>query len=173
MREPFLETIEKRPMVCDGAMGTMLYAKGISFTRCFEELNLSLPHLVKEVHLAYVKAGAEIVETNTFGATRPRLARHNHADKVREINLAGARLAREVAGEDLYVAGAVVRWEFAWNPWDQLRSRKRGRRFASRSPHWSEGGADLLMVETMSDPNEATRLCSPPARYVPCRWSFR
>ena len=107
MREPFLEKIENRPMVCDGAMGTMLYSKGISLTRCFDELNLSSPQLVKEVHLAYVKAGAEILETNTFGASRPRLEKHNQSEKVREINLAGARLAREVAGEDLYVAGSV------------------------------------------------------------------
>jgi homocysteine S-methyltransferase len=83
MREPFLEKIEQRPMVCDGAMGTMLYAKGIALTRCFDELNLSSPQLVKEVRLAYVKAGAEILETNTFGATR-RLERHNQAEKVRE-----------------------------------------------------------------------------------------
>ena len=97
----------KTGMVCDGAMGTMLYSKGISLTRCFDELNLSSPQLVKEVHLAYVKAGAEILETNTFGATRPRLEKYNQGDKLREINLAGARLAREVAGEDLYVAGSV------------------------------------------------------------------
>src|SRR2546426_7513095 len=67
MREPFLQKLEKRAVVCDGAMGTMLYSKGISLNRCFEELNVSLPQLVKEVHLGYVKAGAEVIETNTFG----------------------------------------------------------------------------------------------------------
>ena len=77
-------------VVCDGAMGTMLYSKGISLSRCFDELNLSAPHLVKEVHLGYVKAGAEVVETNTFGATRLRLAKFDLGDKVREINIAGA-----------------------------------------------------------------------------------
>ena len=86
-------------------MGTMLYASGVSLNRCFDELNLISPHLVKEVHMGYVKAGAELLETNTFGANRFRLGKFDLADKVREINLAGARLARESAGEDLYVGG--------------------------------------------------------------------
>jgi len=77
MREPFLEKIESKVLVCDGAMGTLLYAKGISPTRCFDELNLSSPQLVKEVHLAYAKVGAEVLETNTFGATRQRLEKYD------------------------------------------------------------------------------------------------
>src|SRR5579859_5809355 len=105
MREPFLERLEKRVLVCDGAMGTELYARGIPFSRSFDELNLSQPQLVKEIHLSYVKAGADVIETNTFGANRFRLG--NLADKAREINLAGARLARDIAGDDLYVAGSV------------------------------------------------------------------
>src|ERR1700730_15836857 len=107
MREPFLEKLEKRALVCDGAMGTMLYSKGISLNRCYDELNLSMPHLVKEVHVGYVKAGAEVIETNTFGGNRFRLEKFDLGSKVREINLAGARLAREVAGDDLYAAGSV------------------------------------------------------------------
>ncbi|MGD1158662.1 MAG: homocysteine S-methyltransferase family protein, partial [Terriglobia bacterium] len=107
MREPFLERIDKRALVCDGAMGTMLYSRGISANRCYDELNVTMPQLVKEVHLAYIKAGAEVIETNTFGANRFRLQKFDLSAKVREFNLAGARLAREVAGEDLYVAGSV------------------------------------------------------------------
>jgi homocysteine S-methyltransferase len=155
MREPFLDKIESRPMVCDGAMGTMLYSKGISLTRCFDELNLSSPQLVKEVHLAYVKAGAEILETNTFGASRPRLEKHNQAEKVREINLAGARLAREVAGEDLYVAGSVGPLGIRLEPLGPTSLQEAREAFRKQIAALAEGGADLLIVETMSDPNEA------------------
>jgi homocysteine S-methyltransferase len=155
MREPFLEKIENRPMVCDGAMGTMLYSKGIPLTRCFDELNLSSPQLVKEIHLAYVKAGAEILETNTFGASRPRLERHNQAEKVREINLAGARLAREVAGDDLYVAGSVGPLGIRLEPLGPTSLKEARERFREQIAALAEGGVDLLMVETMSDPNEA------------------
>jgi homocysteine S-methyltransferase len=155
MREPFLERIENRPMVCDGAMGTMLYSKGISLTRCFDELNLSSPQLVKEVHLAYVKAGAEILETNTFGASRPRLEKHNQSEKVREINLAGARLAREVAGEDLYVAGSVGPLGIRLEPLGPTSLQEAREAFRKQIAALAEGGADLLIVETMSDPNEA------------------
>ena len=155
MREPFLEKIEKRPMVCDGAMGTMLYSRGISLTRCFDELNLSAPQLVKEVHLAYVKAGAEILETNTFGASRRRLERHNQAEKVREINLAGARLAREVAGEDLHVAGSVGPLGARLEPLGPTSLDEARKAFREQIAALAEGGVDLIMVETMSDPNEA------------------
>ncbi len=94
-------------MVADGAMGTMLYAKGIFINRCFDELNLSAPGLVKEIHQEYVKAGAEVLETNTFGGTRIRLRAFGFAEKLRAINEAGARLAREAAGDKAYVAGAI------------------------------------------------------------------
>ena len=88
-------------------MGTALYAKGIFINRCFDELNLSLPAMVREVHQDYVKAGAEIIETNTFGANRKRLAAFGHGDKVRAINEAGVRLAREAGGDQAFVGGAV------------------------------------------------------------------
>jgi homocysteine S-methyltransferase len=155
MREPFLEKIEKRTLVCDGAMGTMLYAKGISLTRCFDELNLSSPQLVKEVHLAYAKVGAEILETNTFGATRRRLERHNLGDKVREINREGARLAREVAGDDLYVAGSVGPLGIRLEPLGPTSLEEARQAFRDQIAPLVEGGVDMLMVETMSDPNEA------------------
>src|SRR3989442_15931128 len=105
MREPFLQKLEKRAVVCDGAMGTMLYSKGISLNRCFEELNVSLPQLVKEVHLGYVKAGAEVIETNTIGANRFRLEKFDVANKFRESNLAGTPRPREGGGEQPVRAG--------------------------------------------------------------------
>ena len=133
----------------------MLYAKGIAFTRCFDELNLSSPQLVKEVHLAYAKVGAEILETNTFGATRRRLEKYNQGDKVREINLAGVRLAREVAGEDLYVAGSVGPLGIRLEPLGATSLQEAREGFREQIAALAEGGVDLLMVETMSDPNEA------------------
>src|SRR5258708_25321173 len=82
-------------VLCDGAMGTMLYARGIFINRCYDELNLSQPELVREIHAEYLQAGAEVIETNTFGANAFRLGLHGLKDKVREINTAGVKLARE------------------------------------------------------------------------------
>src|SRR5215469_18958174 len=85
----------ERPVLCDGAMGTVVYARGVFINRCYDELNLSDPALILSIHEEYLQAGAEIVETNTFGANRIRLARHGLAGKVAEINTAGVRLARQ------------------------------------------------------------------------------
>ena len=155
MREPFLQKLEKRIVVCDGAMGTMLYAKGISLNRCFDELNLTMPHLVKEVHLGYAKAGADVLESNTFGATRLRLQKFDLGDKVREINLAGVRLAREVAGDDLYVAGSVGPLGLRLEPLGPTSLAEARETFREQIQALVEGGVDLILVETMADLNEA------------------
>jgi methionine synthase / methylenetetrahydrofolate reductase (NADH) len=155
MREPFLERIEKRTLVCDGAMGTMLYSKGISLNRCYDELNLTHPQMVKDVHLAYLKAGAEVLETNTFGATRTRLAKFDLADKVREINLAAVRLAREAAGDDLYVAGAVGPLGVRLEPLGPTSLDEAREIFREQIAVLAEGSVDLILVETMIDMNEA------------------
>jgi methionine synthase I (cobalamin-dependent)/5,10-methylenetetrahydrofolate reductase len=155
MREPFSERLEKRVVVCDGAMGTMLYSKGISLGRCFDELNLSAPHLVKEVHLGYVKAGAEVLETNTFGAARLRLAKFDLGDNVREINLAGALLAREVAGDDLWVAGAVGPLGLRLEPLGPTSREEARQSFREQVEALVDGGVDLLIIETMVDVEEA------------------
>src|SRR5664279_1227321 len=97
MAANFLDRLSKSPILCDGAMGTLLYSKGIFINQCYDELNLSQPELIRGIHHEYLQAGAEIVETNTFGANSFRLARHGLADRVRDINLAGVRLAREAA----------------------------------------------------------------------------
>jgi homocysteine S-methyltransferase len=136
-------------------MGTVLYSKGISLSRCYDELNAAMPQLVKEVHLAYVKAGAEVLETNTFGANIFRLQKFGLGEKVRELNLAGARLAREVAGDDLYVAGAVGPLGLRLEPLG-LTSREEARAaFREQIAALIEGGVDLIIIETMMDLNEA------------------
>src|SRR3989440_10485631 len=97
MPQDFLTRIKQSPVLCDGAMGTLLYAKGIFINRSYDELNVSQPDLIRGVHHEYLQAGAEVIETNTFGANAFRLGRHSLADKVHDINVAGARLAREAA----------------------------------------------------------------------------
>jgi methionine synthase / methylenetetrahydrofolate reductase(NADPH) len=155
MREPFLQRLEKRVLVCDGAMGTELYARGIPFSRSFDGLNLTLAQSVKEVHLSYVKAGADIIETNTFGANRFRLGKFDLAAQVRDINLAGARLAREVAGDDLYVAGSVGPLGLRLEPLGPTSLEEARESFREQIAALVEGGVDLIVVETMIDPNEA------------------
>src|SRR5438552_16458826 len=103
----FLERLQDGVVVGDGAMGTMLYARGVFVNRCFDELNLSNPALVRSVHEEYLEAGADIVETNTFGAHRFKLGPHGFEPQVRKINREGARLAREAAEGRGPVAGSV------------------------------------------------------------------
>src|SRR3954447_16705512 len=97
--KPFLEALDERVLVCDGAMGTMLYAKGVFINKSFDALNVTQPDLVAEVHQAYVRAGADVVETNTFGANRVRLGSFGLADRLYDINHQGARIARHAARE--------------------------------------------------------------------------
>ena len=147
--------IDKRPVVCDGAMGTLLYAKGIPLARCYDELNAVMPQLIKEVHLAYVKAGAEVIETNTFGANKFRLEKFGFGERVRELNLAGAQLAREVAGDDLYVAGAVGPLGIRLEPLGLVSLEEARAAFRDQITVLVEGGVDLIVIETMMDLNEA------------------
>src|SRR5579872_59990 len=105
--QEFREQLNQRVLVADGAMGTMLYSRGVFINRCFDELNLSAADMVKQIHEEYVKAGSEILETNTFGANRFRLAAFGMAERLKEINHAGVRLARAAARESAFVAAAV------------------------------------------------------------------
>ena len=97
-------------------MGTLLYAKGVFLNRCFDELNLTQPSLVTQVHEAYVHAGADVLETNTFGANRVKLGTFGLGDETHAINVAGVGLARRAAGDNVFVAGAIGRSAFASNP---------------------------------------------------------
>lgn len=148
----FREKLQGRVIVADGAMGTMLYSRGVFINRCYDELNLSAPAMVGEIHAEYIKAGAEIIETNTFGATRPRLAGYGLADKVEAINRAGVRLARQAAEgkPGVFVAGAMGPLGLT------LDSRKPETLIEIRQAYREQAealvseGVDLIFIETIS-----------------------
>lgn len=150
----FRQQLAERVLVADGAMGTMLYAKGVFINRCYDELNLSTPQLVKEVHEEYLRAGAEILETNTFGANRARLSQYGFADKLREINQAGVRLAREAAGEAAFVAGSVGPLGIRIEPLGPTSFAEARAMFREQIEALVEAGVDLLILETFYDLNE-------------------
>ena len=150
----FREALDKRVLVADGAMGTALYAKGVFINRCYDELNLSLPALVRDVHQEYVKAGAEILETNTFGANRKRLAAFGFAEKVKLINQAGVRIAREAARELAFVAGAVGPLGIRLEPLGPTSFEEARAIFREQIDALVEAGVDLLVLETFRDTNE-------------------
>src|ERR1700737_2861831 len=100
----FIDSLQQRVLVCDGAMGTMLYARGIFINKSFDALNISQPELVAGIHTEYIRAGADIIETNTFGANRIKLGAFGIADKLATINLEGAKIARRAADDQAYVA---------------------------------------------------------------------
>ena len=162
----FAEMFADRPMLADGAMGTVLYARGVFINRCYEELNLSDPNLILSVHEEYLQAGAEILETNTFGANRFRLTRHGLSGKVEEINAAGVRLARQAvehlkekqAGE-AWVAGSVGPLGVRLEPLGKTGLDEARAAFAEQIGVLARGGpgigVDLLIIETMPALNEA------------------
>ena len=146
---------EERVIIADGAMGTMLYSSGVPKGRCFDELNLSDPEIVKGIHKAYHKAGAELLETNTFGANRLVLDRYfGLGDKTSEINYRGAKLAREVA-EGAFVAGSVGPVTRPLDSSEKLKVTDIEEIYSEQISSLLEGGVDLIILETMSDPEEA------------------
>jgi homocysteine S-methyltransferase len=150
----FREQLGRRVLVADGAMGTALYAKGVFINRCFDELNLSLPALVRDVHQDYIKAGAEILETNTFGANRKRLGAFGFAEKVRLINQAGVRIAREAARDQAFVAGAVGPLGIRLEPLGPTSFEEARALFREQTDALVESGVDLIVLETFRDMSE-------------------
>ncbi len=138
----------------DGAIGTELYQKGVFINVSYDELNLKRPDLVREVHRSYREAGAEILETNTFGANRVRLEHFGIGDRVNEVNEAGAALAREVAGDDLYVAGSVGPLGIRIEPYGPTSLDEARNYFREQAEALAVGGADVFIVETFSDIHE-------------------
>ena len=150
----FRSKLQSKIVVADGAMGTMLYAKGIFINRCFDELNLSAPQIVKEVHQEYVRAGAEVIETNTFGSNRIRLTAFGFGEKLRAINQAGVRLAREAAGERAFVAGAIGPLGAPIEPLGPISFAEARSVFKEQAEALIEAGIDLLVLETFYDLSE-------------------
>jgi len=149
MPPDFVARVKQSPVLCDGAMGTLLYAKGIFINRSYDELNLSQPDLIRGIHHEYLQAGAEIIETNTFGANSFRLARHSLADKVAEINHAGTRLAREAAKSfDVWVAGSVGPLGTRIEPLGKTSFDEAREAFRQQITALADGGVDLLILET-------------------------
>ncbi|HEY8055805.1 MAG TPA: bifunctional homocysteine S-methyltransferase/methylenetetrahydrofolate reductase [Terriglobales bacterium] len=143
----FREELASRVLVSDGAMGTMLYAHGVFINRSYDELNLSQPAVVREIHRAYAQAGAEIIETNTFGANAVILEKYGLRDQVDAINRAGVALARECAG-DSWVAGAMGPLGVYVEPLGKLSLSEARAAFRQQAAALAEAGADLLMLET-------------------------
>jgi homocysteine S-methyltransferase len=147
MKMDFLTVLAERVVLFDGAMGTRLYELGVFLNRCFDELNVSNASLVESVHRSYVAAGADVIETNTFGANRLKLDRHGLGDQVRAINEQGAAVARRAAG-DLFVAGAIGPLGVRIEPWGPTSVDDAVEIFAEQAASLADGGVDLFSVET-------------------------
>jgi homocysteine S-methyltransferase len=150
----FLEELDSRVLVCDGAMGTMLYGRGVFLNRCFDELNLTQPDLVSDVHQAYVRAGADVLETNTFGANRFKLGNFALADEVAAINRRGAELARRAAREGTFVAGSMGPLGVRIEPWGRTGVDEAEAAFRDQASALVQGGVDLFILETFRDLQE-------------------
>jgi homocysteine S-methyltransferase len=155
----FLEYLDKsrQPLLSDGGMGTMLNARGIGFEQCLDALNLSNPDIVIEIHQAYIDAGAEIIQTNTFGANRYKLDEHELGEQVAEINAAGVENARRTArasGKNILIAGDVGPLGIRLAPYGRVQRSEASRVFREQIEALCQAGADLLLLETMSDLNE-------------------
>ena len=157
--QKFLSLIDTSPvpLLSDGATGTLLNSRGVSFVQCFDALNLEQPALVAEIHRSYIDAGSQIIQTNTFGANRYKLATHRLQNKLAEINRAGVDLARRVAlasFKDVLVAGDVGPLGVRLAPFGRVQPEEARQAFAEQIAALAEAGADLIIIETFSDLHE-------------------
>ncbi|MCU1256232.1 MAG: homocysteine S-methyltransferase/methylenetetrahydrofolate reductase [Candidatus Angelobacter sp.] len=155
MANDLLTRLKQQPVLCDGAMGTLLYAKGVFINKCYDELNLTQPDLIRNIHQEYLNAGAEIIETNTFGGNSFRLGRHGLADKVEEVNRRGAELAREAAeafnlkkAGNALVAGSIGPLGLRIEPLGKTSREEARVSFREQISALVAGGVDVLMLET-------------------------
>ena len=152
----FLNAIRNKVLVADGAMGTMLYANGFSYKSCFDELNVTHPEAVLDIHRAYVEAGARLIETNTFGANPIRLRDHGLEEQTEQINEAAVALARKAIGNQGWVAGSVGPLNRPLEPIGSLKVADAGQAFHQQIQALVEGGVDAIILETFSDLREIT-----------------
>ena len=150
---PFLDALQGGSLVGDGGMGSQLVERGVLFSVNYEELNLSRPELIRRVHEDFLQAGADVIETNSFGANRIRLAHHGFEERVREINHAAVKIAKEAAGGKAYLAGAMGPTGLLFDVTNNDGPRVRAA-FKEQAQALAEGGVDFLLVETMRQPQE-------------------
>lgn len=153
--QTLVELARTHPVLCDGAMGTMLQAQGLQAGTCPELWNIEQPDIVRSVHSAYIEAGAKIISTNTFGGNRLKLESYGIGPSAREINSAGARLAREAAGADHFVAGSIGPTGRFLEPLGDLTFEEAADLFADQAAALAEADADVILIETFSDLQEA------------------
>jgi homocysteine S-methyltransferase len=150
--QDFIQAIaDEHVYLFDGAMGTMLYAKGVFINKCYDELNLRNPEIVLEVHKQYVRCGAEILETNTYGANRVKLRSFGIEDELRDINLAAVEIARRAAGDSVYVAGAIGPLGIRIEPYGPTALDEARDFFREQAAALRDGGVDLIVIETISN----------------------
>jgi homocysteine S-methyltransferase len=150
--QDFIQAIaDEHVYLFDGAMGTMLYAKGVFINKCYDELNVRNPEIVLEVHRQYVKAGAEILETNTYGANRVKLQGFGIEEELRDINMRAAELARKAAGDSVYVAGAIGPLGIRIEPYGPTSLEEARDFFREQAEALRDAGVDLFVCETFSN----------------------
>ncbi|NJD90197.1 MAG: 5-methyltetrahydrofolate--homocysteine methyltransferase, partial [Geobacter sp.] len=154
MKADFLKAINQRVLVLDGAMGTMLQERGLKAGQSPEELNLTMPEVVAAVHREYVAAGADIIVTNTFGGSREKLSHYGLEGRLQEINAAAVAIAREVAGENVYVAASIGPTGRFVEPVGDLSFDAMAAIFREQAEALVEAGADLITLETFLDIKE-------------------
>jgi methionine synthase / methylenetetrahydrofolate reductase(NADPH) len=154
MKSDFLDALANRILLCDGGMGSVLYSKGVYLNTCFDELNMTSPGIVKEVHREYIQSGVDIIETNTFGANRLKLRKYGLDNKTEVINGSGAAIAREEAGEGVFVAGSIGPLGVGIAPWEPNSVSEAEDLFAEQAAALNRGGVDLIILETFTDIHE-------------------
>ncbi len=150
----FEEYVKDNLVLLDGAMGSLIYEKGVFIDKCYDELNLSRPELIGSIHEEYVRAGSRVIETNTYGANRFKLKSHNLLDQIEEINLKGVALAREAAGDEVYVAGSMGPSGQEIEPWGDTTLEQVFEGYAEQAGILNQAGVDLFILETFQDIRE-------------------